>query len=313
MGHGIFRDEDGNYNKRLVGLLLLILFVVIGAGVGTIGLTSDDPAPGRPAIEMTPVPAEATVTPTPAGTDPSQPETPTESGGSGSPPPSDLVNATPTPTPTPILSDSRPDDGDTSETTEEPSDNVGGSSGSGGGSSSSGGGSSGGSGGSAGGGGDSGSSGNLSLETQGSAVLLQVGELAPGDTESGSVVVQNSGSDAGTLGVADVNVSDDENGLREPERVLGDTAATGELSDHLEVKLWVTYANGTTEYLAGSDTSSVTLATLDGASEQGTRAVAGGEQATVEIEVTLPESTGNEVQSDRVDITVPIVLQQLRS
>lgn len=310
MGHGIFRDEDGNYNKRLIGLLLLILFVIIGAGVGTIGLTSDDdPAPGRPDIEMTPVPAEPTQTPTPtpAGTEPSQPETPTESGGSGSPPPSDLVNATPTPTPTPIPSDSRPDDSATSETTDGPSDNVGGSSGSGGGSS-------GGGGGSAGGGeDDSGSSGNLSLETQGSAVLLQVGELAPGDTESGSVVVRNSGSVAGTLGVADVNVTDDENGIREPERALGDTAATGELSDHLEVRLWITYVNGTTEYLAGSDTSTVTLATLDGVSRQGTRAVSGGNQATIEIEVTLPESTGNEVQSDRVDLTVPIVLQEQRS
>ncbi|GCF14647.1 hypothetical protein Harman_25820 [Haloarcula mannanilytica] len=313
MGQGISRDEDGNYNKRLIGLLVLILFVIIGAGVGTIGLTSDDdPAPGRPDIEMTPVPAEATPTPTPAGTEPSQPETPTESGGSGSPPPSDLVNATPTPTPTPSStptpSDSRPDDGATSETTDGPSNNGGGSS------SGSGGGSSGGGGDSAGGGEDDrGSSGNLELETQGSAVLLQVGGLAPGDTESGSVVVRNSGSVAGTLGVVDVNVTDDENGLREPERALGDTTATGELSDHLEVRLWITYANGTTEYLAGSDTSTVTLATLDGAAEQGTRAVAGGDQATVEIEVTLPESTGNEVQSDRIDLTVPIVLQERRS
>ncbi|MDS0223135.1 hypothetical protein NDI54_17460 [Haloarcula sp. S1AR25-5A] len=309
MGYSIFRDEDGNYNKRFIGLLLLILFVIIGAGVGTIGLTSDDdPAPGRPDIELTPVPAEPTPTPTPAETEPSQPETSTESGGSGSPPPSDLVNETPTPTSTPALTDSLPDDSATGETTDEPSGGVGG------GSSDSNGGSAGGGGGAAGGGGDdSGTAGNLSLETQGSAVLLEVGELAPGETESGSVVVRNSGSDAGTLGVADVNVTDDENGLREPERALGDTAATGELSDHLAVKLWITYANGTTEYLAGSATSSVTLSSLDGASEQGTRAVGGGDQATVEIEVTLPMSTGNEVQSDRVELTVPFVLQALRS
>jgi hypothetical protein len=312
MGQGIFRDADGNYNKRLIGLVVLILVVIIGAGVGTIGLTDDsDPAPGRPDIEVTPAPAEPTPTPTPAGADPSQPETPTESGGSGSPPPSDLVNATPTPTPTPSAtptpSDGPPDDSATDGTTDGPSDNVGG------GSSGSSGGSSGGGGAPADGGGDSGSSGNLSLVTQGSAVLLQVGELAPGDTESGSVVVRNSGSAAGTLGIAEVNVTDDENGLREPERELGDTTATGELSEHLEVRLWITYANGTTEYLAGSATSTVTLATLDGASEQGTRAVAGGDQATVEIEVTLPESTGNEVQSDRVDLTVPVVLQEPRS
>jgi hypothetical protein len=295
MGHGILRDEDGNYNKRLIGLLLLLLFVIVGAGVGTIGLTNNgDPEADRSDMELTPVPAEPTQTPVGAG--PAPTETPTESGGSGSPPPSDLLNETPTPTPTPAPTPTP----STGQPNDSPTDTTIDSADSGGGGSSS-------------DGDDTGSAGNLSLETRGSTVMLQVEEFTPGDTASGSVVVRNSGSNAGTVGVADVNVTDDENGLQEPERALGDTAATGELSDHLEVTMWITYADGTTEYLAGSATSNVTLATLDGTSEQGTRAVAGGDQATVAIQVTLPASTGNEVQSDHVELTVPIVLQELRS
>mgnify|MGYP000648692632 FL=1 len=95
MGTGIFRDADGTYNKRLLGLLLLVLFAVIGAGVGTLGLTDNsDPEPDQSATEMTPSPTEPTPTETPDGTDSAQ----TESGGSASPPPSALLTETPSST-----------------------------------------------------------------------------------------------------------------------------------------------------------------------------------------------------------------------
>ena len=93
MSSGIFRDADGTYNKRLLGLVLLVLLAVIGAGVGTLGLTDNsDTAPDQPATEMTSSPTE-TPTETFDGTD----SAPTESGGSGSPPPSALLTETPTP------------------------------------------------------------------------------------------------------------------------------------------------------------------------------------------------------------------------
>jgi hypothetical protein len=92
MDSDIFRDADGTYNKRFLGLVFLVLLAVVGAGVGTLGLTDNsDSAPDQPATEMTPSPTEST----PDGTD----ATPTESGGSGSPPPSALLSETPTETP----------------------------------------------------------------------------------------------------------------------------------------------------------------------------------------------------------------------
>jgi hypothetical protein len=109
MGSGIFRDADGTYNKRLLGLVLLVLLALIGTGVGTLGLTDNsDSAPDQSAIEMTPSPTEPTPTETQDGTD----AAPTESGGSGSPPPSALLTETPAETP----SGSQPNERTTSNT-----------------------------------------------------------------------------------------------------------------------------------------------------------------------------------------------------
>ncbi|KAA9398108.1 hypothetical protein Har1130_05420 [Haloarcula sp. CBA1130] len=107
MSSGIFRDADGTYNKRLLGLVLLVLLAVVGTGVGTLGLTdSSDSVPTQPATEMTPSPTE-----TPAGTDAAL----TESGGSASPPPSALLSETPTET----LANNQSDGNTTSNTTAE--------------------------------------------------------------------------------------------------------------------------------------------------------------------------------------------------
>jgi len=91
MDSDIFRDADGTYNKRLLGLVLLVLLAVVGAGVGTLGLTDNSDVTSEPATETTPSPTEST----PDGTD----ATSTESGGSASPPPSALLSETPTETP----------------------------------------------------------------------------------------------------------------------------------------------------------------------------------------------------------------------
>ena len=96
MSNGVFRDADGSYNKRLLGLVFLVLLAVIGTGAGTLGLTdSSDSAPDQSATAMTPGPTAPTTTETPNRTDAAA----TESGGSASPPPSALLTDTPTETP----------------------------------------------------------------------------------------------------------------------------------------------------------------------------------------------------------------------
>jgi hypothetical protein len=104
MGSGVLQGVDGTYNKRLLGLVLLAVLAVIGAGVGTLGLTdTSGSASDQSVTEMTPSPTESPTTATPDGTV----AAPTESGGSGSPPPSALLTETPTETPSSSQSDER--------------------------------------------------------------------------------------------------------------------------------------------------------------------------------------------------------------
>ncbi|WP_423999278.1 hypothetical protein ACOZ4I_10545 [Haloarcula salina] len=284
----VIRDEDGDYNKRILAFLVLIVLVVIGTGVGTLGLTSDGsappPTPEQPVIEATPVAVDGTPSPTPT-------QTVSDTGSSGAetdePDDTGKPDSRETPTPTPLPDDS---DGAAVDAGPVPSDggSAGGSSGVDGGR-----------------GADS-----LDLAVDGGSVLIRVADLAPGGGSTGSVVVRNSGTISGTVGVSNASVSDDENGLREPERAAGDTNATGELSAHLRVRLWAEYPDGTREYLFGSANSTVSASSLAGASVRGSETLDAGSQATVAITVSLPESAGNEVQSDRMDFTVPIVLRE---
>ncbi|NLV12094.1 hypothetical protein [Haloarcula argentinensis] len=108
MDSGIFRDSDGTYNKRFLGLVLLVLLAVIGAGVGTLGLTDNrGSTPDQSPAEMTP-----SLTETPTETPDRIDSASTESGGSASPPPSALLSETPTPAP-------NQSDGNTTNTTVE--------------------------------------------------------------------------------------------------------------------------------------------------------------------------------------------------
>jgi len=282
----IVRDDDGDYNKRLLAFLVLLVLVIVGTGIGTLGLTSDGsaPPPERPVVEATPVPIDGTPTPTPTQTPPGpdrrtdETETEPDPANDGDEPESER---TPTGTPTPA-------DG-TSDGAAGGAEPVGG--------------------GSAGGDGGRGAD-SLDLAVDGSSVLIRVSSLAPGDGATGTVAVRNSGSTAGTLGVSNASVIDDENGLREPERAAGDTDASGELSAHLRVRLWVEYSDGTREYLFGTANATVSAASLDGASVRGNERLDAGSQATVEMTVSLPETVGNEVQSDRIEFTIPVVLRE---
>ncbi|MBV0901878.1 hypothetical protein [Haloarcula salina] len=282
----IIRDDDGNYNKRILAFLVLLVLVIIGTGVGTLGLTSDGsappPTPDQPVIEATPEAVDGTPTPTPTPTESGDGSSGTETNGTDEPD----SRESPTPTPT-------PEDSDEAAVDAGPDPSGGGGS----------------AGGSTGGDGGRGAD-SLDLAVDGRSVLIRVADLTPGDGSTGSVVVRNSGSMSGTLGVSNASVSDDENGLQEPERAAGDTNASGELSDHLRVRLWVEYPDGTREYLFGSANSTVSAASLDGASVRGAETLDAGSRATVQIAVSLPESAGNEVQSDRIEFAVPIVLRE---
>lgn len=202
--------------------------------------------------------------------------TPTPTPGGGPPAATDTPTATPTPVETATPTETRRDDDDDDDDDERSND----------------------------------SPSRVDLTADGSTVLVNATGLAPGQDGRNSVTFENAGNVAGRLIVNDTAVVDHENSLLEPEKAVGDDDTTGELSGALEVRLSVTYADGTTEYLFGSSSEYVTMASLDGADRSSTEALGAGEQATVTFEWRLPTSTGNEVQSDGVEFDVDFVLRQ---
>jgi hypothetical protein len=251
--------------------LLFLLFLVLLVILGAgVGTIA---FPGTDGNESTPAPGVVTITPTTA--------TPTPTPGGGTP-------ATPvdtaTPTATPTESDDDDDDGDDDDDTETSSPTPTDSSG--------------------------GAPPRVALTASGSTLLAQVSDVAPGNDGQNAIRFENSGDAAGKLLVNDTTVVDHENALLDPEEAGGDDATTGELSGALRVRLSVTYADGTTEYLFGTSSGFVTLDSLDGANRTSAETLAAGEQATVTFEWWLPASAGNEIQSDGVEFDVDFVLRQ---
>ena len=116
-------------------------------------------------------------------------------------------------------------------------------------------------------------------------------DLVPGSSGRTTVTASLAG-DSADLWLAAAGVDGGENGLAEPERVAGDDDAAGELLAALRVTLT---AGGTTLYegpLAGLDVAGVRVA-----------GCATGDVSLV-LDWALPETAGNEVQTDGARVTL---------
>lgn len=268
------RVDESRVDKRLLALLLLALLVLLGAGVGTIGFPGSGPDDGEP----TPTPPVVTVTPTTAT------PTPTPGGGPTAVEPP-TATATPTeatpPTETVPDDDDDEDGGDDEDDNEDEDDND-----------------------------DDDDPSRVDLTADGSTVFVRAAGVVPGESGRNSVTFENSGDAAGRLLVTDVTVTDSENSLLDPEVAVGDDAATGELSSALRVRLSVNDSDGATEYLFGTPSQYVTLASLRGENRASNATLTGGERATVTVEWELPSATGNEVQSDGAEFDIDFALRQ---
>lgn len=289
-------------------MLVVFLLVALGAGIGT--LVGDDPPTDDgdpPVVTLTP-----TETPTggsggvPSGpATPSDTATPTETpDGAGTPAPTETPNETATPT-----DDGRDDDdrdGDDRDDDDDDRNSDGGTSGSGGGGTA-GGSESGGSGGS---GGD-GSTPAVRLEAVGPTTILNYDGVAPEDTGRDEVRLRNSGNREARLAIADVNVTDRENGVLGPEAALGDTGADGELSEHVSLVVEAHFPDGTVDYLYGTSIDDPrSLAAIGDASDAAeSRSLGPGESATVAVDWHVPATTGNEIQSDSTEVGVTFELR----
>lgn len=272
--------------RNAVVALLLILLALLGTGIGNV-LLADDVGDGPD--------APATATPTPGGGG----GTETPAGGGGTPVDGTPVDATPTPT-----TAGQTGGGDEIIGAYSSGDGLNGDSGDS---------SNGGSGGDSG---DDGGGGNTAPPTPDTDVSVAPGattadgitvqNLVPGDTENESYEVENVGAAPGELVVELSNIVDKENGTTEPERDA-DNQPGGELSDALEARLVVSDGRGAT-YLVGGATAYEPFSTLNDTFDTGTT-IDADDSRSVRLDVRLPASTGNEVQTDSVSFDIAFTLR----
>lgn len=144
------------------------------------------------------------------------------------------------------------------------------------------------------------------LSVERASALFGVSDVLPGDAREETVTV-TSGTNSRTILSASVgHVSDDENGLTEPESEVDTTPSVGELSDHLELRLFVEQSDGSRQYLVGDARRFVRLTDLSG-SELETRLAPRASVAFV-AQWRLDRTVGNEIQSDGVTLTVHLTL-----
>lgn len=165
-----------------------------------------------------------------------------------------------------------------------------------------------------GGGGGAGAGGGtaspVTLEAAGSTAILQYSDLKPGDAGSDGITLRNAGTVPARLDIADLNVTDRENGIVAAEAPVDTPGNGGELSEHVMVDIEVTYPDGTTEHFYNTGTGPRSLADLAAVGSPSTgQTLAPGEQATVTFDWHVPSATGNVIQSDGADFTVDFRLR----
>jgi hypothetical protein len=133
---------------------------------------------------------------------------------------------------------------------------------------------------------------------------LRFDGAVPGATETVRLSVRNRGSEAGRLSLRVGSVVDEENGLLEPERDVGDDERAGELSAAVSVRV-----SAGDDYLVGGDDEWVSLSTLE-AVDAGATTLLPGETRTLDVEWRVDPTAGNEIQTDTASVSVRLVLSQ---
>lgn len=161
-----------------------------------------------------------------------------------------------------------------------------------------------------GGGSGAGSGTPVTLQTEGSSAILQYTDLKPGDAGRDAITLRNAGSVSARLDIADISVTDDENGIVAAEAPVDTPGNGGELSEHVMVVIEVTYPDGTTEYFYDTGLGARSLSDLAGETGPATgRELDPGQEATIAFDWHVPTATGNVIQSDSADFTVDFRLQ----
>ena len=138
--------------------------------------------------------------------------------------------------------------------------------------------------------------------------LFEGSNLAPGQSGQGTLTLRNAEDEDGNLTVTSVAITDEENGITDPESAVDSTPDEGELSSALEVRLSIDDGNSQT-YLLGTESGYATLEELPDDAPSDAYGLASGEEVTLVMDWRLPSSAGNEIQSDGVSVDLGLLLE----
>jgi predicted ribosomally synthesized peptide with SipW-like signal peptide len=155
--------------------------------------------------------------------------------------------------------------------------------------------------------------GTLDLELSAEApnvVVLNVGPMAPGDSGSNTWIAKNVGSIAGKLSLTVSPITNNDNGLTEPESEVDKTGGDGEgeLGQYLNVVLWVD--------LDGDGVKDVGEVLYEGALNGMARTYSNvitldkDKSVAIILEWSIDKSVGNIIQSDSASFNIEFSLEQ---
>ena len=157
--------------------------------------------------------------------------------------------------------------------------------------------------------------GTLDLEVGGgNPVSFTLGNMQPGDSQQYSLRLTNTGSIPGELSVEFGSMTNNDNGLTEPESDVDSTGGDGEgeLGQYLEIVIVASTQpvppGGTKTVLFWAPLNGVGGTTVDVPEQWGL--LEAGELVELKITFRLPDNTGNIVQSDSVAFDIILHLEQ---
>ncbi|RLI40290.1 hypothetical protein DRO69_13110, partial [Candidatus Bathyarchaeota archaeon] len=144
--------------------------------------------------------------------------------------------------------------------------------------------------------------GTLDLKVDGQddpGAYFTVEDVKPGDSDSVTITLSNVGSVTGEAYIHIVLVTDDENGLTEPEQELDDDETDGELDENLDITITVDEQQIATGKLADIVCHNYLIDEL-----------AGETSIDVTISWSVSSDVGNIIQSDKCVFNIVFSLEQ---
>jgi len=148
---------------------------------------------------------------------------------------------------------------------------------------------------------------DLTLSIVEGDTLLAVSNVTPDQSGATAIRLRNDGASSGFVRIANVSITEQENGFHGPESAVDSSIDAGELAENTMVNVSFRRGSDTTPLFTTAPDQS--LAAVGKAGPSDGVVLESGETVTVALEWRIPAGTSNEIQSDsaRVDVAYELL------